>query len=301
MTFITKCFSCFFLSRTDGKFNTIGTPTRRRYYAGNNMSSPAHSILLPHQEAETPTPASHQQPVIVKKRSAQFQKNQTSYSSLSTKLIRRSLLGKQGPSFDSTTQIPNTPEDNSIPPTILQTKTQLAKSVFNLCDDEKISLAQTQPHQATSAAQVMKTAQFIQAKYSAGAGSYCTMPRRPKSTICTFHTIVFEKGPGKKSLGFTIVGGRDSPRGALGIFIKSILLTGQAADDGRLQVGDEILSVNGEVCHDLCHLEAVKLFKSVKVGTVLLNVCRRTRVAAAEAKDANLADGGVIKATVADS
>lgn len=108
------------------------------------------------------------------------------------------------------------------------------------------------------------------------AGSYCTLPRRQKSTLCSFHTVCFEKGPGRKSLGFTIVGGRDSPRGALGIFIKSILASGQAADDGRLLAGDEILAVNGQVCHDLDHAAAVRLFKGVKLGAVVLNVCRRT-------------------------
>lgn len=216
---------------------------------------------------------------------------------MSNKIIRRSLIGKHGTSRDPPTdKSPNNVDDNIIP-TSLKPK-PLAKSAFNLCDDEKISLAhQTHPNQPISA-EIIKTAQFIQSKYTVSAGSYCTMPRRPKSTICSFHTIVFEKGPGKKSLGFTIVGGRDSPRGALGIFIKSILNAGQAADDGRLQVGDEILSVNGDVCHDLCHLEAVKLFKSVKVGIISLNVCRRTKVAAE--KEGPFENEKIIEATVAE-
>ncbi|KAG8227822.1 hypothetical protein J437_LFUL017109 [Ladona fulva] len=110
------------------------------------------------------------------------------------------------------------------------------------------------------------------------SAAFCTLPRRPRSAVCTFQTVIFEKGPGKKSLGFTIVGGRDSPRGALGIFVKSILNNGQAAEDGRLKEGDEILAVNGEVCHDLTHADAVALFKRIKSGPVALHICRRVRI-----------------------
>ncbi|VVC26729.1 PDZ domain [Cinara cedri] len=114
--------------------------------------------------------------------------------------------------------------------------------------------------------------------------TFCTLPRRPRSTLCTFHTFVLEKGPGKKGLGFTIVGGKDSPKGAMGIFIKSILENGQAAEDGRLKPGDEILAVNGNVCHDLTHSEAISLFKSFKSGSIALHVCRRSKASNRDTK-----------------
>ncbi|CAK1602125.1 unnamed protein product [Parnassius mnemosyne] len=111
------------------------------------------------------------------------------------------------------------------------------------------------------------------------AANFCTLPRRPRAPTHTYHTITFEKGHGKKPLGFTIVGGRDSPRGPLGIFIKSILPQGQAVEDGRLKAGDEVLAVNGQACHELAHIEALALFKAVRSGPIELRVCRRIKSA----------------------
>lgn len=245
----------FTFSRIDGKATPTIVPSRPK------TSAPSLSI----SEPTTPLTKEPNQ----SRRVSQFQKNTSSYSSMSGKLFRRSLIGKQ--QFEALAN-----EDAS------------RTSSHNLCDDEKLRLsrlgANTMSIDPIPRDDYQKnTLQSL--TYSPTAvidARFSTLPRRPKTAQCSFHTIALEKGPGKKSLGFTIVGGRDSPKGALGIFIKTILPVGQAADDGRLCAGDEILAVNGIVCHDLSHREAVVLFKSIRSGEVVLNVCRRTSRATAK-------------------
>ncbi|XP_037945592.1 serine-rich adhesin for platelets [Teleopsis dalmanni] len=88
-------------------------------------------------------------------------------------------------------------------------------------------------------------------------------------------TITFFKGPGMKSLGFSIVGGRDSPKGNMGIFVKTVFPSGQAADDGTLQAGDEIVEINGNSVQGMSHAETIGLFKNVREGAIVLKVLRR--------------------------
>lgn len=118
---------------------------------------------------------------------------------------------------------------------------------------------------------------FIEPEEKASSQSpsskFCTMPRQRKSQSYSIKNVTFEKGPGKKSLGFTVVGGKDSPKGSIGIYVKSIFPNGQAL--GMLKEGDEIFSVNGRSVAGLTHSEAIGIFKETKVGPIQVTIGRR--------------------------
>ncbi|XP_050090388.1 serine-rich adhesin for platelets isoform X2 [Anopheles aquasalis] len=92
---------------------------------------------------------------------------------------------------------------------------------------------------------------------------------------CIYLTVTFYKGAGMKSLGFSIVGGRDSPRGNMGIYVKTVFPSGQAALDGTLKAGDEILAINEDAVQGMSHCETIALFKNVREGPVVLKLARR--------------------------
>ncbi|VDP05531.1 unnamed protein product [Soboliphyme baturini] len=82
----------------------------------------------------------------------------------------------------------------------------------------------------------------------------------------------------RKGLGFSIVGGSDSPKGSMGIFIKTIYPGGLAEESGMLRKGDELLEVNKICLRGVQHSEAMKIFKRFKNHDMTLTVKRRFMV-----------------------
>ncbi|XP_063969005.1 tyrosine-protein phosphatase non-receptor type 13-like isoform X2 [Lytechinus pictus] len=73
--------------------------------------------------------------------------------------------------------------------------------------------------------------------------------------------VTLKKSP-QKGLGLTIVGGENSRSLDLGIFVRSIEPHGPAHRDGRLHVGDRIISINGQSLEGVGHRVAVDIIKN---------------------------------------
>ncbi|XP_043839587.1 synaptojanin-2-binding protein [Dromiciops gliroides] len=95
--------------------------------------------------------------------------------------------------------------------------------------------------------------------------------------LVTEEEINLFRGP--SGLGFNIVGGTDQQyvSNDTGIYVSRIKEDGAAAQDGRLQEGDKILSVNGQDLKNLLHQDAVDLFRNAGYA-VSLKVQHRVQV-----------------------
>ncbi|XP_017539670.2 membrane-associated guanylate kinase, WW and PDZ domain-containing protein 1-like isoform X2 [Pygocentrus nattereri] len=76
----------------------------------------------------------------------------------------------------------------------------------------------------------------------------------------------------RRGFGFTVVGG-DEPDEFLQI--KSLVLDGPAAVDGKMETGDVIVSVNDTIVLGYTHAQVVKIFQSIPIGSMVqLELCR---------------------------
>ncbi|XP_028848496.1 membrane-associated guanylate kinase, WW and PDZ domain-containing protein 1-like isoform X5 [Denticeps clupeoides] len=94
--------------------------------------------------------------------------------------------------------------------------------------------------------------------------------RNPAELKGTFINTKLKKS--RRGFGFTVVGG-DEPDEFLQI--KSLVLDGPAAQDGKMETGDVIVSVNDTIVLGYTHAQVVKIFQSIPIGsTVELELCR---------------------------
>ncbi|XP_032620513.1 membrane-associated guanylate kinase, WW and PDZ domain-containing protein 1 isoform X19 [Chelonoidis abingdonii] len=114
----------------------------------------------------------------------------------------------------------------------------------------------------------------------------CTEPGRAAAAIRQLGKPFFTRNPSElkgkfihtklrkssRGFGFTVVGG-DEPDEFLQI--KSLVLDGPAALDGKMETGDVIVSVNDTCVLGHTHAQVVKIFQSIPIGaSVDLELCR---------------------------
>ncbi|XP_030584109.1 discs large homolog 1-like protein isoform X1 [Archocentrus centrarchus] len=99
--------------------------------------------------------------------------------------------------------------------------------------------------------------------------------RRRRSTTERIMDIKLVKGP--KGLGFSIAGGVGNQHvpGDNSIYVTKIIEGGAAHKDGRLQIGDKLVAVNGSCLEEVTHEEAVAALKSTP-DVVYLRVAKHT-------------------------
>ncbi|XP_050313476.1 uncharacterized protein LOC126748354 [Anthonomus grandis grandis] len=86
------------------------------------------------------------------------------------------------------------------------------------------------------------------------------------------HTIkIMKNGAG---FGFSIEGGRDSPKGDVPLIVKKIFAGGAADKGGELRVADEILSINKINFQVLSRIEAWTLMKKIPDGESTVEIFR---------------------------
>ncbi|XP_071131109.1 multiple PDZ domain protein-like isoform X13 [Mytilus edulis] len=85
------------------------------------------------------------------------------------------------------------------------------------------------------------------------------------------HLVDLTKGG--NGLGISLAGNKD--RNTMSVFVAGIQPESVAAKDGRIEIGDELLEVNGQVLYGRSHLNASAIIKMVSTNVVKIVLVRR--------------------------
>ncbi|KAM7394183.1 hypothetical protein PAMP_020997 [Pampus punctatissimus] len=84
--------------------------------------------------------------------------------------------------------------------------------------------------------------------------------------------IELEKDSAAHSLGISLTGNKDGSRARMGVYVADIDPQGPAGLDGRIQVGDELLEINGQILYGRSHQNASTIINNAppKVKIILI-------------------------------
>ncbi|XP_019642087.1 PREDICTED: multiple PDZ domain protein-like [Branchiostoma belcheri] len=105
--------------------------------------------------------------------------------------------------------------------------------------------------------------------------TYKTVQKRYGDLNGELHIVELQKG--ERGLGLSLAGNRDRTRTS--VFVVGVAPDGAAAEDGRIQVGDELLEINGEVLYGRTHHSASQVIKSIPPGVVKIVLLRSDEAA----------------------
>ncbi|XP_023811894.1 multiple PDZ domain protein-like isoform X2 [Oryzias latipes] len=98
------------------------------------------------------------------------------------------------------------------------------------------------------------------------------MLQRYGSLSGKLHMIELEKDPAVPGLGITLAGSKDGSRARLSVCVASVDPQGPTGLDGRIQVGDELLEINGKILYGRSYQNASTIISNApsKVKIVLI-------------------------------
>ncbi|XP_035992762.1 multiple PDZ domain protein isoform X3 [Fundulus heteroclitus] len=98
------------------------------------------------------------------------------------------------------------------------------------------------------------------------------MLQRYGSLSGKLHMIELEKDPAAHGLGIRLAGNEEGSRARMSVYVEGIDPRGPAGLDGRIQVGDELLEINGQILYGRSHQNASTIINNTpsKVKIILI-------------------------------
>uniref|UniRef100_A0A8C6PVF0 PDZ domain-containing protein n=1 Tax=Nothobranchius furzeri TaxID=105023 RepID=A0A8C6PVF0_NOTFU len=99
------------------------------------------------------------------------------------------------------------------------------------------------------------------------------MLQRYGSLSGKLHMIELEKDPAAHGLGISLTGNEEGSRARMSVYVVEIDPHGPAGLDGRIQVGDELLEINGQILYGRSHQNASTIINNApsKVKIILIS------------------------------